>query len=151
MWNSCHSLYSMHLLLRREEKLKGNWQWLSTPMCSDGWPCCVTHWLTFRGIRLWSWISRPDCFWLLSLRYSWDWRSTKVQNQPLIQMCTVLGVLPILLFLQPETLASLGGNKREPGSGLSVLESAFEVYNPVLSSSREGTKRHGDPDLLYPA
>lgn len=66
-------------------------------------------------------------------------------------MCTVLGVLPILLFLQPETLASLGGNKREPSSGLSVLEPAFEVYNPVLSLSREGNKRHGDPDLLYPA
>lgn len=47
-------------------------------------------------------------------------------------------VLPILLLLQPETLASLGGNKSEPSSGVSVPESAFEVYtSPLIGADKE--------------
>ena len=34
MLNSCHSLYSMHILPLRNEKLKGNWLWWNTRMCS---------------------------------------------------------------------------------------------------------------------
>lgn len=69
-------------------------------------------------------------------RYSWDWRSTS--SKAALDPDMHCSGTATLLLLQPETLASLGGNKSEPSSGVSVLESAFEVYtSPLIEQTRK--------------